>query len=64
MFVKCLYIYNVALIEVEILFVFFQKTKRLKRKAGKWIGKCPSLLLLKKKCSFVCFENLKTFVKH
>jgi hypothetical protein len=47
MFVKRLYIYNVALIEVEILFVFFQKTKRLERKAGTWIGKCPSLLLLK-----------------
>jgi hypothetical protein len=34
-------------IEVEILFVFFSKTKRLERKAGTWLGKCPSHLVLK-----------------
>jgi hypothetical protein len=34
-------------IEAEILFVFFSKTKRLQRIAGKWLGKCPSLLVQK-----------------
>jgi hypothetical protein len=32
-------IWILAPIEVKILFVFFSKTKRLKRKAGKWIIK-------------------------
>jgi hypothetical protein len=35
----------IPLIGAEILFVFFSKTKRLERKAGKWLGKCPSVLV-------------------
>jgi hypothetical protein len=38
MLIKVQMIDKLAPIEVEILFVFFfQKTKRLKRKAGKWL---------------------------
>jgi hypothetical protein len=34
-------VYCLALIKVEILFLFSLKRKRLERKAGKWIPKMP-----------------------
>jgi len=48
MLIKVQMIDKLAPIEVEILFVFFQKTKRLKQKAGKW---------LINKARTCCFKN-------
>jgi hypothetical protein len=50
MFVKCLYIYNVALIEVEILFVFFFKKQK------DWNGKQEHGLENAQAC---CFLKIK-----